>query len=185
MEPVAIIIIIAAVLLLVLIPLFWWIKTGNNFKRRQIKIKEALSGIEVALTKRFDMLTKLLDVAKGFAKHEKELFAEVIALRKGMNVGELNAAAGQMDAMATRLNVVAEAYPELRSSDVFVQLQGGIRDAEEHLQAARRLYNSNVTGFNTALRVFPSSIVGKAMKLEEQAFFEAEEAKKADVEMKF
>ena len=63
--------------------------------------------------------------------------------------------------------------------------EGGIRDAEEHLQAARRLYNSNVTGFNTALQVFPSSIVGKAKKLEEQAFFEAEEAKKADVEMKF
>ena len=178
---------IIAVLALFVIaaPLFWWIKTGNSFKRRRIKITESLSGIEVALTKRFDMLTKLLDVAKGFAAHEKALFAEVIALRRGMNVGELSQAAGQLDAMASRINVVAEAYPELRSSEVFRELQVGIRDAEEHLQAARRLYNSNVTGFNTALKVFPSSIVGKAMKLGEQAFFQAEEAKKADVSMRF
>jgi len=185
MEPIVVIIILAAIVAVIALPLFWWIKTSNGFKRRQIKITEALSGIEVALTKRFDMLTKQLDVAKGYAAHEKTLFADVIQLRQGMNVGELSHAAGQMDAMASRLNVVAEAYPQLRSSEVFVQLQGGIRDAEEHLQAARRLYNSNVTGFNTALQVFPSSIVGKSMKLSEEAFFKAEEAKKADVEMKF
>ncbi|MCL2298890.1 MAG: LemA family protein [Firmicutes bacterium] len=175
----------AAAALIALIILIWWVRTSNGFKRRQIKIKEALSGIEVALTKRWDMLTKLLDVAKGFSGHERELFAEVVSLRRGMSVGELSGAAGQMDAVASRLNVVAEAYPQLRSSEVFVQLQAGIRDAEEHLQAARRLYNSNVTGFNTALQVFPSGIVGKAMKLEDQAFFEAEAAKRADVPMRF
>jgi len=170
---------------LALILIIWWVKTGNNFKRRAIKIDEALSGIEVALTKRFDMLTKLLDVAKGFARHEKELFAEVIELRRGMSVGELGRAAGQIDAMASRLNVVAEAYPELRSSDVFVQLQGGIRDAEEHLQAARRLYNSNVTSMNTAIEVFPSSIVAKKQGIQKREFFAAEERKKADVAMQF
>jgi len=175
----------AVILLLILVPLIWWVKTGNNFKRRDIKIDEALSGIEVALTKRFDMLTKQLDVAKGFARHEKELFAEVINLRRGMSVGELNQAAGQMDAMASRLNVVAEAYPELRSSDVFVQLQSGIRDAEEHLQAARRLYNSNVTSMNTAIEVFPSSIVAKKRGVQKREFFTAEERKKADVAMQF
>ena len=179
------IIIAAVAALAVLIPAVWWIKTGNKFKRGNIKIDEALSGIEVALTKRFDMLTKMLDVAKGFAKHEKELFAEVINLRRGMSVGELNQAAGQMDAMASRLNVVAENYPQLRSSDVFVQLQSGIRDAEEHLQAARRLYNSNVTSLNTAIEVFPSSIVARAKNVQKREFFVAEVHKKSDVAMKF
>ena len=177
--------VIGAAAVLGLIVLVWWIKTGNNLKRMAIKIEEALSGIEVALVKRYDMLTKLLDVAKGYAKHETELFAQVIRLRQGMSVGELNEAAGQMEAMASRLNVVAENYPQLRSSDVFVSLQSGIRDSEEHLQAARRLYNSNVTGLNTAIEVFPSSIVAKSKGVQTREFFAAEEAKKADMAMQF
>jgi LemA protein len=180
------IIIIAVVAALVIFALAaWWISTSNGFKRKKIKIDEALSGIEVALTKRFDLLTKLLDVAKGFTKHEKELFAEVINLRRGMNVSELNQAAGQLDAMASGIRAVAEAYPELRSSDVFVQLQSGIRDAEEHLQAARRLYNSNVASLNTAIEVFPSSIVAKSQNVQRREFFAAEDGKKADVPMSF
>jgi LemA protein len=174
-----------AAALVALIVVLWWVRASNTFKRRNIKIDEALSGIEVALTKRWDMLTKQLDVAKGFAKHEKELFTEVINLRRGMSVGELNQAAGQMDAMASRLNVVAENYPQLRSSDVFVQLQGGIRDAEEHLQAARRLYNSNVTSLNTAIEMFPSSMVAKKRGVQKREFFVAEEHKRADVPMQF
>ncbi len=177
--------VVAIILLLILVPLIWWIKTSNNFKRKAIKIDESLSGIEVALTKRYDVLTKLLDVAKGFAQHETELFAQVVQMRRGMSVGELNEAAGQMEALASRLNVVAEAYPQLRSSEVFVQLQDGIRDSEEHLQAARRLYNSTVTSMNTAIEVFPTSIVAKAQKVQKREFFAAEEAKKADVAMRF
>lgn len=178
----AILIIIAVV---VLIPIFWWISTSNNFKRMDVKISEALSGIEVALAKRYDMLTKLLDVAKGYKQHETELFAEVIKLRKGMSVGELNQAATKMDDMASSLHLVAEAYPELRSSDVFRELQAGIRDAEEHMQAARRLYNSNVTAFNMATKVFPSSIVAKSQNAAEHEFFVTEEIKRSDVAMKF
>lgn len=164
---------------------FWWIGTSNSLKRKKIKVDESLSGIEVALTKRYDMLTKLLDVAKGFATHEKELFAKVIELRRGMSAGEMSAKNAEIDKLASSINVVAEAYPELRSSDVFRDLQTGIRDAEEHLQAARRLYNSNVTIFNTAIVVFPSSIVANAQRLQKCDFFVAEEAKRADVQMKF
>ena len=177
--------IIGIIAVAVLVPAFWWISTSNRFKRMDIKISEALSGIEVALTKRFDMLTKLLDVARGYKQHETELFAEVIKLRKGMSVGELNQAAAKMDDMASSLRVVVEAYPELRSSDVFRALQAGIRDAEEHLQAARRLYNSNVTAFNTAVKVFPSSIVAKSQNAVEREFFAAEKTKRGDVAMGF
>lgn len=161
----------------------WAISTSNNFKRAKIKIDEARSGIEVALTKRYDMLTKLLDVAKGYAKHEKEIFAEVINLRKGMSVQEMNRASSQMDEMAKQINFTAEAYPELRSSEVFATLQKGIMDAEEHLQAARRVYNSNVSRFNTSIVVFPASLLAKGYTAEE--FFEAEAYKREDVKMSF
>ena len=168
---------------IVLIAVIWAISTTNNFKIAKIKIDEARSGIEVALTKRYDMLTKQLDVAKSFMKHEKEFVAEVINLRKGMTVREMNDASAKMDKMSEQINFTAEAYPELRSSDLFVQLQVGIRDAEEHLQAARRVYNSNVSRFNSMIVVFPSSLLAKNYTKEE--FFEAEAHKRADVDMKF
>lgn len=177
--------IIPVIVIIVFIPLFWWIGTSNGFKSKKIKIDEALSGIEVALTKRYDMLTKLLDVAKGFAAHENELFTQVIKLRRGMSVEELNQASGQIDALSARINAVAESYPTLRSADIFLELQSGIRDAEAHLQAARRLYNSNVTQFNTAIALFPSSVVAKSQALSPKDFFVAEEGKRADVQMKF
>ena len=179
------IIIAAAVILVILIIVFWWIGASNSFKRKGIKVNESLSGVEVALTKRYDMLTKLMDVAKGYAKHETELFTHVIELRRGMSVSELSDKSMQLDKLSSQINVVAENYPELRSADVFRELQAGIRDAEEHLQAARRLYNSNVTAYNTALVLFPSSIVANSQKLQKFDFFVAEEAKRADVKMDF
>ena len=175
--------VIAAVVIVLVI--IWWISTSNGFKRNGVKISEALSGIEVALTKRYDMLTKLLDTAKSFAAHETKLFTQVIELRRGMSVGEINEKCAQMDEMSARLIAVAENYPELRSAEVFRELQTGIRDAEAHLQAARRLYNSNVTAFNTALVVFPSSLVAKSQKLSKHEFFTAEAAKREDVNTSF
>jgi LemA protein len=178
-------IIIGIVIVVVFTPVIWWISTSNGFKRKSIKISEAHSGIEVALTKRYDLLTKLLDVTKGYATHENELFSKVVELRRGMSIRELNEKSAQMDELNARILAIAESYPQLRSAEVFTQLQAGIRDAEEHLQAARRLYNSNVTAFNTAVDVFPSSIVAKSQKLVKQEFFVAESTKWEEVEMNF
>ena len=176
-------IMVVLIVILVFVPIIWWISTSNGFKRKSIKISEALSGIEVALTKRYDMLTKLLDVAKAYITHEEELFTQVIKLRKGMTVEEINEKNAQIDSLGAKIFAVAEQYPQLRSAEVFCGLQAGVRDAEEHLQAARRLYNSNVTAFNTAVDVFPSSIVAKSQNQSKFEFFMAEAAKKEDVKM--
>ena len=163
----------------------WWIRTSNDFIRKNNKVSEALSGIEVALTKRYDMLSKMLDTAKAYAKHEKDLFVQVIELRRGMTINEMNEKNAQIDQLSSRINVVAENYPELRSAEIFKELQSGIRSAEQHLQAARRLYNSNVNDFNTAIQVFPASIVANAKKLQKHELFIAEERKLEDVKMVF
>jgi len=183
MEILLFIVIPAAIVLIIFI--LWWIGVSNGFKRKTIKVTEALSGIEVALTKRSETLTKLLDITKGYAAHEKETLAQVIQMRKGMTVGELNQASTQCDQLFTRINALAEGYPELRSAEHFKELQSATREIEKHIQAARRLYNSNVTAFNTAIVVFPSSIVAKSQNLAPRDFFVAEEGKLADVEMKF
>ncbi len=172
------ILIIPAVLAVV-----WVISTTNGFKRKEIKIDEALSGIEVALTKRYDTLTKLLDTSKGFMEHESDLFADVISLRSGMSVNEMGKADREMGELTGRLFAVAENYPELRSSEVFMELQRGIRDAEEHLQAARRLYNANVSRYNTAIAIFPASLLAKGRSPKE--FYDADDAKLGDIKMQF
>ena len=100
----------------IVLAVLWVISTINGFKRREIKIEEALSGIEVALTKRYDMLTKLLDTAKGFMEHESDLFSRVIALRHGMSVGEMGQADREMSELTGRLFAVAENYPAARCS---------------------------------------------------------------------
>lgn len=171
------------ILAIILIVAIWAIATTNNFKRLEIKIDEALSGIEIALEKRYDTLSKLKDVAKGYMTHEKETFEEVIALRKGMSVKDLANADSKMSKLTNGLLAVAESYPELRSSDVFTELEKGIRDAEDHLQAARRLYNANVTAYNTAIAMFPSNLL-KGTRTDRE-FYDAEDYKHQDVKMEF
>ena len=170
-------------LLIALIAVLWAVKASNNIKRMEIKVDEAFSGIEVALTKRYDMLTKMLDVCKGFMKHESELFSKVIFLRQGMSLGEMGEADREMGELTGRLFAVAENYPELRSAQVFAELQQGVHDAEEHLQAARRLYNASVSSYNAAIAVFPDSLLARGRSPRE--FFEAEESRREDVKVQF
>ena len=176
---------IIAIVVVILIVVIWFISTSNSLNRAVIKIDEADSGIDVALTKRYDVLTKMLDTVKGYAKHEKEVIVETINLRKGMTMTEKNEVNNKMNEAFSKLNVVVENYPDLKASDNFAVLQQSISDVEEHLQAARRLYNANVSSFNQMIVTFPTSVVAVMKKLVKKDFFEAEETKKQDVKIEF
>ena len=171
------------IIVLAVFVISWAISTSNRFKVLLVKINEAGSGIDVALTKRYDTLTKLIDVVKAYAKHETDLFEKVIRLRSGMSLTEKAEAHQRMKEAADRINIVAENYPELRSSENYKQLQDAIIDAEDHLQAARRVYNMNVSSFNQAIVLFPGSIVANAANHTAKEFFEAEEIKRSDVKI--
>ncbi len=177
------ILIILCPILLILLIAGWLIRTRNDFVAKEIRVEEGLSGIEVALAKRYDLLTNLLQVTKGYIAYEKEILTKIVELRKGMTVEELNAANEEIDAFRSRLFAVVEGYPELRGSEVCIKLMHGIHDAEEHLQAARRLYNTNVTAYNTAIRVFPASLLAGGRQ--PKAFFSAEEKQHDAVSMTF
>ena len=181
LDPITLVIIVVVVVALIV--LVWGIGTSNGIKTLDLKCKEALSDIDVALVKRHDTLTKLVDVVKSYAAHEKETLSSIVSLRNGMSMVERNAAANQMTDMLNRINVLAEQYPELKSSENYKQLQNAIVDTEEYLQAARRLYNSNVSAYNRKLVVFPSSIIAGMAGAVQKPFFEAEESKRADVKM--
>ncbi|MDD4112909.1 MAG: LemA family protein [Herbinix sp.] len=172
-------------IVLIFVIFIWYISTMNSLKRAEVKINEALSSIDVALTKRFDVLTKMLDICKNYIKYEKETILETIKLRSGMSIEDRKAASNDLDKANNFINAVAENYPELKSSENFRQLQVSVMEVEEHLQAARRLYNSNVSYLNQRIVAFPSSIVAGSLGLTSKLFFEAEDSKKQDVDMSF
>jgi LemA protein len=178
-------IVLLVILLIIVISFFGWIiKTSNNFKIMKVKIGEADAGIGVALQKRYDTLTKLMQTVKAYAKHEVDTLTKMVELRQGLSgasIAEKADYAHKLDSAASQIQVVAESYPELRSSDNYRQFQDAILDSEDHLQAARRLYNNNISAFNQAIVVFPASIIANASHLTPLGFFEIEEAKRGDV----
>lgn len=170
---------------IVVVVVMWYVGTMNKLRAAALKVDEADSGIDVALTKRYDVLTKQLAVVKEYASHESKTLYETIRLRQGMSMKEKSDVAEKMNEVASQLHITMESYPELKASDNFMALQSSITDVEEHLQAARRLYNANVTSYNTKIVMFPASIVANVLGMTKRELFEAEEYKKQDVEMKF
>ncbi len=171
------------VIVVIVLIIAFYIVTSNHLNRLIVKIDEASSGIDVALTKRYDVLTKMIDVVKAYAKHEKETLFGVIKLREKMSVNEQNEVNKQMDEDFQKLHIVAENYPELLSSENYRELQLSISDVEEHLQAARRAYNANVSVFNQNVVTFPTSIVASMKGMKKKDFFIAEDKKKEDVKI--
>lgn len=182
-------IIIGAIVLIIAIAVIsWWVSTANRLRRFQVKIDEASSGIDVALTKRYDLLTKTVATVKGYAKHESETLSKVTEMRRpasNASMKEKSEFSAQVSKAFDSINVVAEAYPQLQANANFLGLQNQIAEVEEQLQAARRVYNSNVSTFNQDIIVWPTSMIARRYHFEKRDFFEAEEAKRQDVKIEF
>ena len=182
-------IVVVVLVFVVFIPLFWYIGTMNSFRQLEVKVNEADSGIDVALTKRFDVLKKLMGAVKGYAKHEAETLENVTKWRAGLpknlTMEQKQEFMGKMNGVQSGINVAVEAYPDLKANQSFLNLQQNITDVEEHLQAARRLYNSNVSTINSKIVTFPASIVAGMINMSKKEFFEADVAKREDVEITF
>lgn len=185
-------VIIGIVFALIVAIVWWWISTANWFRRAAVKIDEANSSIDVALTKRYDLLTKLLATVKGYAKHESETLEKVIAMRNpnqginNMSLEEKSQLNSQLNQVQRGINVVMEQYPQLKADTQFSTLQARTADCEEQLQAARRVYNQNVSIFNQKRVSFPSSFVANRIGFyENKEFFKADEEKRQDVKFEF
>lgn len=179
--------IISIVLILVIVILVVWvISTGNSFKRMEVKIEEAKSGIDIALIKRYDILSESLNVAKGYAAHEKDVLVSLIEVRAGMSMQQKQAALENQDNVLEKLKVVAEAYPQLYSNQLFKELQEQIAVTNEQIGAAKRTLNSNIALYNQKVVAFPSSIIAGITGHKKAEFFmEKDDKKKQDVHMTF
>ena len=174
--------------LFVLFVICWGIAKANYFKRMQVKIRESQSNIEIALNKRFDLLTKQLDVCKGYVKHENETLVNVTLARTTSKTNDINSLSklnDDLSKISTNILAAVESYPQLKADALFSGLQSSINEVEEHLLAARRIYNSNVTIYNQEIVTYPSSIIANMIHCTAFDFFKVEEKKAQDVSMKF
>jgi len=161
----------------------------NGLQITKMRVAESWSGIDVQLKRRTDLIPNLVETVKGYAKHEREVFQKVTEARTALMGAKDAKQAAQADNMLTgalkSLFAVAENYPELKASQNFMQLQGELSDTETKIAASRQFYNSNVLDYNTKIKVFPSSIVAGTFGFTPTEFFEAEEAAREPVKVKF
>ena len=191
MDPITIAL-IAIVVVVVLIGLFFW-ATYNGLVKLNVRVDEAWSDITVQLKRRADLIPNLVESVKGYAAHEKEVFenvtkarAEVLsATEKGPK--ETAKAETQFEGALKSLFAVAEAYPQLRANENFLQLQNELVDTEDKIQASRRFYNGGVRDLNTKVKMFPANMIAGMLGFKEREFFEVDDRASVEkpVEVKF
>lgn len=166
----------------------WTIATYNAFVKLTQRTKEAWADIDVQLKRRYDLIPNLVETVKGYASHERETLDAVTQARAEatkVHVDPTNITPEQITAMAGaesaltdalgKLLAVAEAYPDLKASQNFSQLQTELSDTENKIQAARRFYNANVRDLAIKLQSFPSNIIGNAFGFKAEEYFEIED----------
>ncbi len=161
----------------------------NSLIAAKLRVNEAFSQIDVQLKRRTDLIPNLIETVKGYAKQEKDVFTKVTELRSDLmnaKTPEKKAEANNMltDALKS-VFAVAEAYPQLRSSENFKALQDELSDTENKIAYSRQFYNSNVLDYNTKLQIFPNVLFAKILNFKPAEFFGATEEEKKNVKVSF
>ncbi len=139
--------------------------------------------ISVQLQRRGDLIPNLVEVVKGFAKQESEVFTNVAEARAKLagaatsgDLGQMSAASGQMNGALGRLLAISESYPQLKSNENFIRLQDELAGTENRVGVARTDYNTSVSDYNTYIRKFPQLVTAKVMGMKPREYFELESA---------
>jgi LemA protein len=138
---------------------------------------EAWSNVDTELKRRYDLIPNLINTVKGYASHEKELLAEVTAMREQASSNHGSVASQAADEVAlqgvlSKLMVRLEAYPEVKASSNFIELQEELANTENRIQAALRFYNGNIRENNNKVQQFPSNLIASSFGFAEREFFE-------------
>lgn len=161
-----------------LVAIFVW-ATYNALVTLKVRVDEAWSDITVQLKRRADLIPNLINTVKGYAAHESGVFQAVTeartAVMNAQGVGQTAQAENMLEGALKSLFAVAEAYPDLKASENFVELQRELVDTEDKIQAARRFYNSGVRDLNTKIQVFPNNVFAGMLGFKEREFFEVED----------
>ncbi len=176
-------------LAIVAVVVVYAISVRNKLVILRNKVKDQLSQIDIQLKRRFDLIPNLIETVKGYTKHEKETLEEVIKARNtylsaGTPEDQLKAD-GELNKTLNKLFALSESYPELKANENFINLQNELASTEEKISYARTFYNDCVLNYNNAIELFPSNIVANFCHFTKEKFFEAEEAERENVKVKF
>lgn len=168
----------------------WVIFSFNRLVSLVNRVEEAWSDIDVQLKRRYDLIPNLVNAVKGYAAHEQGTFDKVTAARTAAMQAGSAAEKGRAENMLSdtlkSLFAVAEAYPDLKANQNFLELQRELSDTENKIQAARRFYNGNVRDLNTSIQSFPGNIIAGIFRFTVREFFQLEnEAAREPVAVKF
>ncbi len=172
--------------------ILWAVFAYNRFVTLVNRAKEAWADIAVQLKRRYDLIPNLVTTVKGYATHERQAFENVTNARaQAMGAGSL-AEKGQAENMLSQtlksLFAVAEAYPDLKANQNFLELQRELSDTEDKLQSARRFYNGNVRDLNTAIESFPGNLIAGTFRFSQMELFalgEGEESAHQPIKVQF
>lgn len=162
----------------------------NSLVAMKNKVDESWSDIDTQLKRRYDLIPNIIETVKGYASHEKDTFEKITQARNmGMNatsVKDQEAADNMLTGALKSIFALAEAYPDLKANQNFMQLQETLKEIEENIQMSRRYYNATVRDINTKIESFPSNIVANMFKFEKREFFELEnETERQNVKVDF
>jgi LemA protein len=166
-------------ILLVLLLVVYVINQYNRLVRLNIQVEEALSQIEVQLKRRSDLIPNLVETVKGYASHEREALESVVKARaastSASTLPAIAAADGALTNALRGLLAVAEAYPDLKASTNFLQLQEELATTENKVSFSRQFYNETVRSLNTAVKTIPTSFLVGLAKIGEREFYEVDD----------
>ena len=167
------------VLAVVVLLLLYVMGVYNRLVRLRALVREGFSGITVQLRRRADLIPNVVAAVKGYATHEREVLDQVTARRADATRASSVEATAQADAQMTsllgRVMVVAEAYPDLKASQNFQDLQDELSAIEGELQSARRYYNATVRDLNSSIQSFPPVLIARPMGFTEEPFYQDED----------
>jgi LemA protein len=163
----------------------WFVVSFNKFIREKNLIKEAWSGIDVQLKRRYDLVASLVETVKGYVKYEKKILENVVSMRsKALDITNIKEREEKENAFSRGIKTVfavAEGYPQLKANRSFLNLQKNLSEIEDQIQLARRYYNGTVRNYNTRIESFPSMIIASIFHFKQADFFEIEYATQRDV----
>lgn len=171
--------------IVVVLAIFLW-ATYNGLVTLKVRVDEAWSDITVQLKRRADLIPNLINTVKGYAAHEKGVFEEVTKARTEVMNAKTPKDAAKADNMLEdalkSIFAVAEAYPDLKASANFSELQAELVDTEDKIQAARRFYNGGVRDLNTKIQLFPNNIFAGTLGFKEREFYDVDASERDKVE---
>ena len=177
------------ILIIVVLVVVFFITAYNGFVKLKNRVEEAFATMDVYMKKRFDLIPNLVETVKGYAAHEKETLTAVTEARTSiMNAStteERLQAEGALSGALKSLFAVSEAYPDLKASQNFLDLQQQLQKVEEDIANSRKYYNAVVREYNTKRESFPSNIVAKMFNFEKKPMFEINESERENVEVHF